>query len=177
MPESITKSLMIWERCGPALFLPVVQTKRLFVGVEIPSTCKMALLALDPHLTGLRWLPEEQVHLTLSFLGNVGSFAEDRLRQALREVRVPPLFCRCVASVSSTRTVARRWSGQALAPGIRIFLRCTGTFNMLSFTRISNLILNLFVRTLRLRAPKAFPVKHFNLLFVCTQSRNSVWLK
>jgi RNA 2',3'-cyclic 3'-phosphodiesterase len=72
--------------------LPVVSTKRLFVGLEIPSSCKMALLALDPHLTGLRWLPEKQLHLTLSFLGNVEPSAEDRLRQALQEVRVPPFF-------------------------------------------------------------------------------------
>jgi RNA 2',3'-cyclic 3'-phosphodiesterase len=52
----------------------------------------MALLSLDPHLTGLRWLAEEQLHLTLSFLGDVGAPAEDRLREALREVRVPPFF-------------------------------------------------------------------------------------
>ena len=67
-------------------------TKRLFVGLELPSNCKMALLALDPHLAGLRWLPEEQLHLTLSFLGNVEPSAEDRLRQALQEVQVPAFF-------------------------------------------------------------------------------------
>ena len=50
------------------------------------------LLGLDPHLTGLRWLPEEQLHLTLSFLGEVEASAEDRLRQTLAEVRVPPFF-------------------------------------------------------------------------------------
>jgi 2'-5' RNA ligase len=52
----------------------------------------MALLSLDPHLTGLRWLTEEQLHLTLSFLGDVGAPSEDRLHEALREVRVPPFF-------------------------------------------------------------------------------------
>jgi 2'-5' RNA ligase len=31
------------------------------------------LLSLDPHLTGLRWLTAEQLHLTLSFLGDVGA--------------------------------------------------------------------------------------------------------
>jgi RNA 2',3'-cyclic 3'-phosphodiesterase len=84
--------LEICERYRPALFLPVVPTKRLFVGLELPSNCKMVLLALDPHLTGLRWLPEEQLHLTLSFLGNVEVYAEDRLREALQEVRVPAFF-------------------------------------------------------------------------------------
>jgi RNA 2',3'-cyclic 3'-phosphodiesterase len=52
----------------------------------------MVLLSLDPHLTGLRWLTEEQLHLTLSFLGDVGTPSEDRLHEALREVRVPPFF-------------------------------------------------------------------------------------
>jgi 2'-5' RNA ligase len=52
----------------------------------------MALLALNPDLTGLRWLPAEQLHLTLSFLGDVQASAEDRLHAALREVRVPPFF-------------------------------------------------------------------------------------
>jgi RNA 2',3'-cyclic 3'-phosphodiesterase len=70
----------------------VFASKRLFVGLELPSSCKMALVALDPHLTGLRWLPDEQLHLTLSFMGDVEASAEDGLREALFEVRVPPFF-------------------------------------------------------------------------------------
>jgi RNA 2',3'-cyclic 3'-phosphodiesterase len=75
-----------------AVCLRVLPAKRLFVGLELPSSCKRALVALDPHLTGLRWLPEEQLHLTLSFIGDVVAPAEDRLHEALREVRVPPFF-------------------------------------------------------------------------------------
>jgi 2'-5' RNA ligase len=70
----------------------VLPSKRLFVGLELPASCKTTLLSLDPHLTGLRWLTEEQLHLTLSFLGNVEAPLEDRLHEALREVRVPPFF-------------------------------------------------------------------------------------
>jgi 2'-5' RNA ligase len=72
--------------------LRVLSSKRLFVGLELPSSCKAVLVALDPHLTGLRWLSEEQLHLTLSFLGDVEASADDRLREALREVRVPSFF-------------------------------------------------------------------------------------
>src|ERR1700730_16849930 len=75
-----------------ALSLQVLPSKRLFVGIELPSSCKKALFGLDPHLTGLRWVPEEQLHLTLSFLGEVEALAEDRLREALGHVRVPPFF-------------------------------------------------------------------------------------
>ena len=70
----------------------MLPSKRLFVGLELPTSCKTTLLALDPHLTGLRWVVEEQLHLTLSFLGNVDTVAEDRLREALDQVRVPPFF-------------------------------------------------------------------------------------
>jgi 2'-5' RNA ligase len=66
--------------------------KRLFVALELPANCKAALRGLDPHLSGLRWLPADQLHLTLSFLGDVDEAAEARLREALLDVRVPPFF-------------------------------------------------------------------------------------
>ena len=50
------------------------------------------LAALDPRLKGLRWLPQEQLHATLSFLDRVGSEQEERLRPALSEVQVPSFF-------------------------------------------------------------------------------------
>jgi RNA 2',3'-cyclic 3'-phosphodiesterase len=84
--------LLLASLCRVALFLQVPPPKRLFVGLELPASCRTTLLSLDPHLTGLRWLTEEQFHLTLSFLGNVGAPAEERLREALREVRVPQFF-------------------------------------------------------------------------------------
>jgi RNA 2',3'-cyclic 3'-phosphodiesterase len=70
----------------------VLPSKRLFVGLELPASCKTTLLSLDPHLTGVRWLAEDQLHLTLSFLGDVEAPAADRLREALAEVRVPQFF-------------------------------------------------------------------------------------
>ena len=70
----------------------MLPSKRLFVGLELPASCKATLLSIDPHLSGLWWLPEEQFHLTLSFLGNLETPEEDRLGEALREVRVPRFF-------------------------------------------------------------------------------------
>ena len=66
--------------------------KRLFVGIGLPAGCKTALLSLDPDLARLRWLTAEQLHLTLSFIGDVEATAEDRLHEALGEVRVAPFF-------------------------------------------------------------------------------------
>jgi 2'-5' RNA ligase len=67
-------------------------TKRLFIGLEIPANCQAELAALDPRIRGVRWLPAGQMHLTMSFLGDVPPLAEERLRDALTEVRVPPFF-------------------------------------------------------------------------------------
>ncbi len=66
--------------------------KRLFVALDLPPSCKSELVELDPHIRGLRWLPEDQLHLTLSFLGDVHAAEEERLREALGAVRVPPFF-------------------------------------------------------------------------------------
>ena len=67
-------------------------TKRLFIGLELPANCRETLAGLDPHVKGVRWLRAEQMHLTMSFLGAVESAGEDRLRETLAGVRVPPFF-------------------------------------------------------------------------------------
>lgn len=67
-------------------------SKRLFIGIELPPVCKAMLRELDPHLPGLRWLPEEQMHLTLSFLGDIAFSQYEALTQELGKVRVPPFF-------------------------------------------------------------------------------------
>ena len=67
-------------------------SKRLFIGLELPASCRETLAALGPRVNGLRWLPAELSHLTLNFLGDVESEHEARLREALALVRVPPFF-------------------------------------------------------------------------------------
>jgi 2'-5' RNA ligase len=93
--------------------LAVLPSKRLFVGLALPPSCKTTLRALDPHLTGLRWLPEDQLHLTLSFLGDVEAPAQDRLCEALHSVRVPPFFLplRGVGVFSSRGRPSVVWAG------------------------------------------------------------------
>jgi RNA 2',3'-cyclic 3'-phosphodiesterase len=66
--------------------------KRLFIALEMPESCRETLVALDPHIRGLRWLPLDQLHMTISFIGQVDARAEERLREALGEVRVAPFF-------------------------------------------------------------------------------------
>jgi len=91
----------------------VLSSKRLFIGLGIPRSCTAALLAANPHFSGLRWLPEEQLHLTLSFLGEVTAPVEERLRHALQTVRVPPFLLplRGVGVFASGGRVSVVWAG------------------------------------------------------------------
>jgi 2'-5' RNA ligase len=66
--------------------------KRLFIGLELPLSCKSSISEIDPGIRGLRWLPPEQNHLTLSFLGNVSPGEEGTLVEHLQHVRVPRFF-------------------------------------------------------------------------------------
>jgi 2'-5' RNA ligase len=66
--------------------------KRLFVGLELPSSSRTLLQEIDPHVKGLRWLSAEQLHLTMSFLGDVDGNQETELQERLASVHVPPFF-------------------------------------------------------------------------------------
>lgn len=67
-------------------------SKRLFIGLEVPVVYREALARLDPKIKGLRWLPGEQMHLTLSFVGTTPASKEESLREALAKVRVGAFF-------------------------------------------------------------------------------------
>ncbi|MGA7392560.1 MAG: RNA 2',3'-cyclic phosphodiesterase [Terrimicrobiaceae bacterium] len=66
--------------------------KRLFIALELPESCRETLVALDPHIRGLRWLPLDQLHMTLSFIAQVNATADEKLREALGVVRVAAFF-------------------------------------------------------------------------------------
>jgi RNA 2',3'-cyclic 3'-phosphodiesterase len=66
--------------------------KRLFIALELPESCRAVLAALDPKIKGLRWLPPDQLHATMSFLDRVTQEQEEKLEEALAIVRVPPFF-------------------------------------------------------------------------------------
>lgn len=66
--------------------------KRLFIGLELPKNSRQSLEELDPGVKGVRWLLAEQMHLTMSFLGDVIASNEERLRAALAGVQVPAFF-------------------------------------------------------------------------------------
>lgn len=63
---------------------------RLFVALVPPAPVQAALAALAAPLTGGRWTPAENLHLTLRFIGETAPEKSDAYAAALARVRVEP---------------------------------------------------------------------------------------
>ncbi|HXJ02529.1 MAG TPA: RNA 2',3'-cyclic phosphodiesterase [Micropepsaceae bacterium] len=62
---------------------------RLFVALELPQSVRIRLTALEGGVPGARWASDEQLHLTLRFIGEVdGNVAHD-VDDALAGIRAP----------------------------------------------------------------------------------------
>jgi len=60
---------------------------RLFIAIELPTELKKELERLRTHIQGARWVPTEQLHLTLAFLGEVDEETAGKLIAQLAMVR------------------------------------------------------------------------------------------
>jgi 2'-5' RNA ligase len=60
---------------------------RLFIAIEFPDEVKKALISLRKDIPGARWVPAEQIHLTLAFLGEVDEITSGRLNDELSQIR------------------------------------------------------------------------------------------
>ena len=69
-----------------------MSAKRLFVSIELPESLRQRLAELDPHLRGVRWLAPKQMHLTLSFLGNVSTEIQEALSENLSAISWKSFF-------------------------------------------------------------------------------------
>jgi 2'-5' RNA ligase len=63
---------------------------RLFVGIALPEELRLRLAVLGQGVPGARWLPVDNLHLTVRFIGEVdGGVAED-VADAMLDLIVPP---------------------------------------------------------------------------------------
>jgi 2'-5' RNA ligase len=62
---------------------------RLFVALEIPESVKRGLSLLEGGVPGARWMDDEQLHLTLRFIGEVDENVANDIDDTLVGLRVP----------------------------------------------------------------------------------------
>ena len=67
---------------------------RLFVAVDLPPEAKRAAASLCQGLPGVRWLPADQLHLTLRFIGEVNEPLFAAIRDGLLVSGLSPMVCR-----------------------------------------------------------------------------------
>ena len=60
---------------------------RLFVALELPWELRQRLAALGGGVPGARWIPAENLHLTLRFIGEVPPFRAEEIDHALAALR------------------------------------------------------------------------------------------
>ena len=63
--------------------------QRLFVALEVARPLRQAIRKLQYGLRGARWLDEDDLHLTLAFIGEVDGSAQRRIETALGDVTTP----------------------------------------------------------------------------------------
>lgn len=86
---------------------------RLFVGVELPEDVRERLASLCAGVPGARWVPPENMHLSLRFIGEVAGDEAEDIFHALAAVR-PRAFDISLAGVGHFETgneVRALWVG------------------------------------------------------------------
>ncbi len=63
---------------------------RLFIAIDPPDNIRAGLARICFGLKGVRWTPEEQIHLTLRFIGEVDRLTTRRIDEVLRELQFAP---------------------------------------------------------------------------------------
>lgn len=87
---------------------------RLFVALRPPAEIRTRLTDLMEGVAGARWQEDDQLHLTLRFIGEVDGRAADDALAALAGVRQPPL----TLALSGVGSFAARGRPNALWAGV-----------------------------------------------------------
>lgn len=94
---------------------------RLFVALDLPQEVKTRLAAMCGGIPGVRWVPPENYHLTLRFIGEVPGYMAEEADLALANIRAKPFELRLsglgtfekAGRVQSLHVVAERTPGLA----------------------------------------------------------------
>jgi 2'-5' RNA ligase len=99
---------------------------RLFIAIELPDDLKTALSRLRVDVPGARWVPPEQLHLTLAFLGEVEEKTAGELSERLALIHTPQfqLFFSGTGCFPNRRRPRVLWAG--LEPNPRLMRLAAG---------------------------------------------------
>lgn len=94
---------------------------RLFVGLELPDGIRARLAGLGGGVPGARWIPSENYHVTLRFIGEVDEGRAEDIDAILSRVRAPVFDMRIagVGAFGRNHQVHTLWAGIADAPEIK----------------------------------------------------------
>lgn len=69
--------------------MPLLEQKRLFIAIELPPDTKKRLQSMQNELKkcgpDVKWVEPENIHLTLKFLGNVGTKESEKIGELLEK--------------------------------------------------------------------------------------------
>jgi 2'-5' RNA ligase len=93
---------------------------RLFVGLELPPELRTRLSWMAGGLQGARWVPPENYHLTLRFIGELPGWRAEEVDQALAGLRAPgfELELSGVGTHEKGGRVTALWVGVARNPAL-----------------------------------------------------------
>lgn len=154
---------------------------RLFVAIRPPAPICARLLAAMGGISGARWQTEEQLHLTVRFIGEVDSHCADDIRAALGTV-VSPDFEIALAGVGAFERRGRPetlWAGVAPHAPLQALHRKTdyalagagippdsrSYAPHITLARLSRAAgaIDSFLQAAALLSSPEFPVEHFGL--------------
>lgn len=94
---------------------------RLFIAIELPAELKRKLGQLRTDIPGVRWVPTEQIHLTLAFLGDVDEETMERLTAHLADIRANAfkLSCASIGCFPGRQQPRVVWIGVKPEPGLQ----------------------------------------------------------
>lgn len=93
---------------------------RLFVAIRPPDAVRDALLDIMGGVSGARWQSDDQLHLTLRFIGEVDRHAASDIAAALGHVRHPPFDAEVggIGSFASRGRANAIWAGAGPAAAL-----------------------------------------------------------
>lgn len=98
---------------------------RLFTAIDLPEQVKERLAEICYGLPGARWVPPEQLHLTLRFIGEVDGATFRDIREGLATIDLPsfPLQLKGLGCFPPRKTPRVLWVGIDSPPAALLTLR------------------------------------------------------